>query len=424
MRALLSVYDKTGLTGFARGLSELGVELIASGGTARELADASIDHIEVGDVTGVPEMLSGRVKTLHPGIHGGILADLDDPSHRRDLEAHAIEPIGLVVCNLYPFDARPSVEMIDIGGPAMVRAAAKNHARVAVVVDPAEYEPVLAALRQNGEIDARYRARLARAAFALTASYDAAVTRWLEAREVVLGGGLEEGSPASTSSLPSNLNLSLDRCQQLRYGENPHQKGAFYRLRGAGQGWLEGATRHGGRELSYLNLFDADAAWRLCAEVAELADPVLRRLRAGLSPTRAAAVVVKHANPCGVALGRDGLTAYELAVEADRTSAFGGTVALSVPVDAVLADLIAAGPLADVLVAPGFSPDAVQVFGSKRKNMRVLAAPAPFEQALSLRGVDGGFLVQETDRLVAGRETWRIVTAAEPSPSQWADLQL
>ncbi|MGH9294163.1 MAG: bifunctional phosphoribosylaminoimidazolecarboxamide formyltransferase/IMP cyclohydrolase, partial [Acidimicrobiales bacterium] len=230
MRALLSVHDKTGLVAFARGLADLGVELIASGGTARALEDAGIAHHKVEDVTGAPEMLSGRVKTLHPRIHGGILADLDEPSHRRDLKEQGIEPIGLVVSNLYPFRSEPSVEMIDIGGPAMVRAAAKNHARVAVVVDPSTYGAVLDEIRREGEVGAEMRLLLARGAFAHTAAYDAAIVSWFDS----LGA-----SPAG--ALPASLHLALERCEELRYGENPHQRAARYRPSGGRQGIWEAA---------------------------------------------------------------------------------------------------------------------------------------------------------------------------------------
>jgi phosphoribosylaminoimidazolecarboxamide formyltransferase/IMP cyclohydrolase len=406
MRALLSVYDKTGLEALGRGLAGLGVELVASGGTSAALAAAGIEHRQVEDVTGAPEMLSGRVKTLHPRIHGGILADLDEPSHREDLAREGIEPIGLVVCNLYPFRATPSIEMIDIGGPTMVRAAAKNHAHVAVVVDPSDYGAVLDELRREGEITAATKRRLARAAFAHTAAYDAAIVAWFDSAES------PGGKAPETDALPLTLHLALERCQELRYGENPHQGGARYRDLGSGGGWWDSAVQHGGRELSYLNVFDADAAWRLVHEVRALAG-------AG-----AAAVVVKHANPCGAAVGSSIAEAYGKAFAADPLSAFGGIVALDSPVDAALAEQIVANPLADVLVAPSFDEAALALFAGRRKNMRILEATQPRDQGLMLRQVDGGYLVQEPDRLLAGRHEWRVVTDRVPTDEQWRDAEL
>jgi phosphoribosylaminoimidazolecarboxamide formyltransferase/IMP cyclohydrolase len=398
---LLSVYDKTGLEGFAGGLAALGVELVASGGTSNALSKAGIPHRTVEEVTGAPEMLSGRVKTLHPAIHGGILADLDNASHRRDLDGLGIDPIAIVVCNLYPFGRQPSVEMIDIGGPTMVRAAAKNHAHVAVVVDPSEYGAVFDELRREGEITALTRRRLARAAFAHVAAYDAAIVSWFD-----------ETEPGSAGELPPTIHLALERAQQLRYGENPHQAGARYRLMGAAPGWWDSAVQHSGRELSYLNEFDADAAWRLVHEVA------------GLEEARAAAVIVKHANPCGAAIGADAVTAYRRAFEADPTSAFGGIVALSEPVDDELAAAVVANAVADVLVAPIYSEGARALFAERRKNMRVLEGTAPSPLGRVLRQVDGGVLVQESDRLLARRDSWRVTTALTPTEEQWRDLEL
>ena len=276
MRALLSVWDKRGLVALARGLEGLGVELVASGGTAKALEEADVAHLEVAALTGSPEMLSGRVKTLHPKLHGGILANLDDPAHVADLAAQGIVPIDLVVCNLYPFRSDPSIELIDVGGPTMVRAAAKNHAHVGVVVDPDDYAGVLAELRAHGALGAATRARLARKAFAHTAAYDAAIVTWFDA-EV-----------AATDELPETLHVTLERAEALRYGENPHQRGARYRLEGTSSFW-EGVEQHGGVALSYLNLFDADAAWRLAHELAHDAGGE-------------AAVLVKHANACGAAV--------------------------------------------------------------------------------------------------------------------------
>jgi phosphoribosylaminoimidazolecarboxamide formyltransferase / IMP cyclohydrolase len=400
VRALLSVYDKTGLEGFAGGLSALGVELVASGGTAEVLGTAGIPHRTVEEVTGAPEMLSGRVKTLHPAIHGAILADLDNGSHRADLAARQIEPIGIVAGNLYPFGRQPSIEMIDIGGPTMVRAAAKNHAHVAVVVDPADYGTVLDELRRDGEITAVTRRRLARAAFAHVAAYDAAIVAWFDS------------TGPSPDQLPPTLHIALERAQDLRYGENPHQAGARYRLIGGVPGWWDSALQHGGRELSYLNVFDADAAWRLVHELV------------GLEGATAAAVIVKHANPCGAAIGPDLATAYRRAFEGDPVSAFGGILALSGPVDDELGAAIVANPLADVLVAPGFSEGARELFAQRRKNMRALEGSPPSALGVRLRQVDGGFLVQEPDRFLSRPDSWRVVTKLVPTEQQWRDLEL
>ncbi len=410
MRALLSVYDKTGLEDLARGLVDLGWELVASGNTAAALAAVGIAHRQVADVTGSPEMLGGRVKTLHPRIHGGILADRSQPSHRRDLEEQGIEPIDLVVCNLYPFSSDPSVELIDVGGPTMVRAAAKNFAHVGVVTSPADYPEVLGELRVGGLSEATRR-RLARAAFAHTASYDAAIVDWLDGR---VGGAATAGAGTAPEgppgSLPPVLHLTLERAQELRYGENPHQAGARYRLAGQ-ETWWDGAVQHGGTALSYLNLFDADAAWRLVHELA--AD-------AGVP----AVAIVKHANPCGAAVAPDLATAYRRALECDPTSAFGGIVALGGPVTVAVADAVAAGPQADVVVAPAYEPGALDRLAARRKATRLLSAPAPEDLTRQIRGLGGSVLVQEADRFLAEPSGWKVVTRATPSEAQWRDLVL
>ncbi|MHB1508974.1 MAG: bifunctional phosphoribosylaminoimidazolecarboxamide formyltransferase/IMP cyclohydrolase [Acidimicrobiales bacterium] len=400
MRALLSVFDKTGVERLAVGLVSLGFELVASGGTSNVLLAAGIAHLSVEEVTGSPEMLSGRVKTLHPAIHGGILAEADNPRHRAELQERQIEPIELVVCNLYPFRSSPSVEMIDIGGPAMVRAAAKNHEHVAVVVDPADYEVVLDELRQAGHVTAPTRRRLARAAFAHVAAYDASIVSWFDS-----------ATPEGRGGLPSSLHLSLEHVQELRYGENPHQLGARYRSIGGDGGFWESVEQHGGRDLSYLNLFDVDAAWRLVHELAELRGSM-------------AAVVVKHANPCGAAIASDIVTAYELAFRGDAEAAFGGVVAVTGEVAESLAEAIVGNPLADVLVAPGYSEGALALFGERRKNMRALQARAPGPLRLGLRQIDGGYLVQEPDEMSARHDSWHIVTEVAPQDEQWSDLEL
>jgi phosphoribosylaminoimidazolecarboxamide formyltransferase/IMP cyclohydrolase len=401
VRALISVYDKEGLIPLAQGLEALGVEILSSGGTSAALAAAGIAHREVAEVTGAPEMLGGRVKTLHPRIHGGILADRSKPEHLADLARQQIEPIDLVVCNLYPFSSDPSIEMIDVGGPTMVRAAAKNHAHVAVVVNPADYEVVLEELRANGAVDEATRRRLARAAFAHTAAYDAAIVTWFDEADLA---GAED-------PLPPSIHLALERVETLRYGENPHQHGARYRTLNRPPGFWEETVQHGGRELSYLNLFDGEAAWRLCHE--------LQALHGG-----AAAVIVKHANPCGAAIDADLTTAYEKAFSSDPISAFGGIVALSGPIDLALAEVIVSKALADVLIAPGMSDEAIELFNAKRKNMRPLVAPAPTAELLGLRQISGGFLVHEQDRFLATRDSWRVVTERQPEESQWPDIEL
>ena len=397
MRALLSVYDKTGVVDLARGLVELGWELVSSGGTSRALADAGVPCIEVESVTASPEMLSGRVKTLHPAIHGGILADRDKPEHVADLEAQGIVPVDLVVCNLYPFLTRPSIETIDVGGPTMVRAAAKNHAHVGVVVDPAAYPAVLEELRGAGRLSTATRRRLARDAFAHTASYETAIVSWFD----TLDAG-PAGDP-----LPPTIHLSLERGQELRYGENPHQRGARYRLAGATT-WWDRVVQHGGMALSYLNLFDADAAWALVHDLGE-------------GP---AAAIIKHANPCGAAVAEGIASAYERAFDCDPMSAFGGIVALNRPVGDELAEEMTANPKADVVIAPGYSVGALERFAAKRKNMRVLEAPPPAGDPLHLRQVSGGFLVQEPYRFATGRDDWRVATKVAPTEAQWRDLDL
>ena len=390
MRALLSVYDKTGIVDLGRGLHDLGWELVSSSNTARALREAGLPVTEVADVTGVPEMLGHRVVTLHPNIHGGLLADLDNPEHVADLERHGITPIGLIVSDLYPFVERPDVETIDIGGPAMVRAAAKNHARVAVVVDPADYGAVLDELRATGSISVATRRVLARKAFAHTSAYDAAIAAWLTDGDEVL---------------PQTVSLTLDRVQELRYGENPHQAGARYRFRGA-RSWWDEAVQHGGKELSYLNLFDAEAAWRL---VHQLGD-------------RPAAVIVKHANPCGVAIADDITTAYIAAHECDPVSAFGGIVALNRPVPDALAHALAP-VFTEVVVAPSYDDAALATLTAK-KNLRVLSAAPPGARQLDHRSIDGGLLVQQADTISLDRTAWRVVTKVAPTEEQWLDLEL
>jgi phosphoribosylaminoimidazolecarboxamide formyltransferase/IMP cyclohydrolase len=408
VKALLSVYDKSGIVELARGLHELGWELLSSGGTAEAVAEAGIPVTDVAELTEVPAILGHRVVTLHPKVHGGILADRDDPEHRADMDRYGIEGIDLVVVNLYPFASDPSIELIDIGGPTLVRAAAKNHAHVASVVDPADYPVVLDELRREGAISAATRARLARDAFAAILAYDRQIAAWFDA-QVPAGDGSSAEEAAGTdevpAELPERIDLSLERREVLRYGENPHQVGARYATVGE-QGWWESAIQHGGKAMSYLNVFDADAAWRLAWSLGE-------------GP---AAVVIKHANPCGAAVADDIATAYRRAHECDPVSAFGGIVAVNRTVTDEMAEALAP-VFTEVLIAPGYEPAALERLLAK-KNLRVLEATAPAEQGLLLRPVDGGYLVQTPDTVTVDRATWRVVTEAQPSETQWADIDL
>jgi phosphoribosylaminoimidazolecarboxamide formyltransferase / IMP cyclohydrolase len=437
MRALLSVYDKTGLVDFARGLARLGWELVSSGGTASALAEAGIACTPVEEVTGSPEMLGGRVKTLHPAIHGGILADRDRPEHLADLLAQNIAAIGLVVCNLYPFTSKPSIEMIDIGGPTMVRAAAKNHAHVGVVVDPAEYAGVLEELSRDGLLGHDTRRRLARAAFAHTAAYDAAIVSWFD-----------RGTGEADGGLPPTIDLRLERTgDALRYGENPHQRGARYRQAGV-HSWWDDVVQHAGLPLSYLNLFDAAAAWELVHDLGPSgplsgqpgpsgplsgqpgpSGPLSGQpgpsgpLSGQLGPTPAVAII-KHANPCGAAVAGDLATAYRLAYECDEKSAFGGIVALNRPVDEATAAVMVGAAQADVVIAPGYASGTLEALIAKRKNTRLLQAPPPVDGQLHVRQISGGFLVQEPYRFATSRADWRVVTRLAPTEEQWADTEL
>lgn len=402
--ALLSVSDKRGLVPLAEGLLAQGYALLSSGGTAAALAAAGLPVTKVAEHTGAPEILGGRVKTLHPRIHGGILARRDDPSHRADLEAQGITTIDVVVVNLYPFRAtvadpavswETAIETIDIGGPAMVRAAAKNHADVAVLTDPDQYPAFLEALAA-GQVDGSLRRRLALAAFAHTAGYDAAIATWIDGR---LADG--PGEP---------LRLELPLRQVLRYGENPHQGARWFGE--AGVGW--GAARQlQGKELSYNNLIDLEAALTTVAAF-------------GYGPgAEPAAVVIKHTNPCGVAIGADTAEALLRALDADRVSAFGGIVALNGPVDQVAAEHLA-GLFLECVVAPSFSEEARQRLAAKA-NLRLLeldpSAVAGAAGALQLRSVLGGVLAQQADDGPADPDAWQVVSERQPSAEEWRDLR-
>jgi phosphoribosylaminoimidazolecarboxamide formyltransferase/IMP cyclohydrolase len=394
MRALLSVYDKSGVVAFAARLHELGWELISSGGTAKAIAAADVPVVDVADYTGSPPMLGHRVVTLHPRIHGGILADRNDPEHRLDLENHGIDPIDLVVGNLYPFSAQPGIEMIDIGGPAMVRAAAKNHDHVGVIVDPADYSRVADELSRTGELAAETRRQLARKAFAHTAAYDAAIVSWFDD----IADDTNAGDP-----LPDTLHLALDRVQNLRYGENPHQVGARYRF-ASETGWWDSAIQHHGKELSYLNVFDAEAAWQLAWSV-------------GADPTVA---VIKHTNPCGVASHDDVTEAYRRAHACDPVSAFGGIVALNREVPLELAEALG-NVFTEVIIAPSFTNGAMARLHEK-KNLRIIEARRPGSSTLEVRSIDGGLLVQTPDHVSVDRTDWMVATARPPTDDEWVDL--
>ena len=400
MRALLSVYDKSGIVEFARELNDLGWDLVSSGGTARVIAEAGIPVTDVADLTGFPAILGHRVVTLHPKIHGGILADPTNAEHRADMEKYGIEAIDLVVANLYPFSAEPSIELIDIGGPAMVRGSAKNHAHVAIVTDPSRYGAIVSELKSSGSLSQTTRTQLARDAFAHTAAYDAEILAWFDAGMPAKGEGVDV--PAE---LPETLTIELKREQVLRYGENPHQVGARYSTVGE-RGWWDSAQQHGGKEMSYLNVYDTEAAWRLVHSIGE----------------RPAAVVIKHANPCGVAVADDILTAYTRAHECDSVSAFGGIIALNRVVTLEVAQAIAP-VFTEVLVAPGYEPDALAALQEK-KNLRILTAVAPGAPGLSVRPIDGGYLVQTPDPVTDENSGWTVATDRAPSDSEWIDLIL
>ncbi len=391
-RALLSVFDKTGVVELAAGLADLGWELLSSGGTARVLDEAGLAVTDVADHTGSPPMLGHRVVTLHPKIHGGILADRSDPEHAAELERYGIDPIDLVVVNLYPFGSEPGLEMIDIGGPTLLRAAAKNHAHVGVVVDPDDYDRVLEELCDAGELSGPTRRELARAAFAHTAAYDGAIVSWFDS------------AGDAPPLLPPTLHVTLLRAEVLRYGENPHQPGARYR-RSDGTDWWDRTIQLGGMPLSYLNLLDAGTAWAL---VHDLGD-------------RPAAAVIKHAGPCGAAVGRDLSDTYRRAIDCDERAAFGGVVALNRVVDAGTVTRMESAPQADVVIAPGFDEGVVDRIRARRANTRILQSPVPDSPARSVRQIDGGWLVQAPAGFTTGRDGWRVVTRRRPSAREEED---
>jgi phosphoribosylaminoimidazolecarboxamide formyltransferase / IMP cyclohydrolase len=402
-QALLSVSDKTGIVELARALRALDIKLLSTGGTARLIADSGIEVTEVADYTGFPEMLDGRVKTLHPRIHGGLLARRDDAAHVAALTKHNIPTIDLLVVNLYPFAAtvakldaslEDAIENIDIGGPAMLRAAAKNYGGVAVVVDPADYPTVLDEIKADGSVSIKTRFALAKKVFAHTAQYDGAITNYLTA--------LDETN--QRTAYPTSLNLHFNKALDLRYGENPHQSAAFYRELKPSLGSLATFRQIQGKELSYNNLADADAAWE-CVKNFE----------------GVACVIVKHANPCGVALGDSAEKAYRRALSTDPTSAFGGIIALNCEIDAATAEAIGK-QFAEVVIAPSFSKDALAVFQSKDK-VRLLEVPlGNTPPGADFKRIGGGLLVQDADLGSLSQSELKIVTRAKPSEQQLADL--
>jgi phosphoribosylaminoimidazolecarboxamide formyltransferase/IMP cyclohydrolase len=397
-RALLAPFDKTRLADLARGLSELGVELVASGGTAAVLRDAGLVVTPVEDVTGFPEMLDGRVKTLHPRIHAGLLADRRKQDHVDQLAAQGIDPFDLVIAGLYPFRETVAagspfddvIEKIDIGGPAMVRAAAKNFESVAIVVNPEWYEAILDEIRLDGGIARSTRFALAAEAFAHTAAYDAAVAGWFAVEQ------------AEDGELPGFVGLPLEKVHDLRYGENPHQRGALYR-ESAGPGVLGGAEVLQGKEMSFNNWLDCHAAYELVS-----------------SFPSAACVIVKHNNPCGVALGDGPADAYRRAFECDSVSAFGGIVAFNTTVD-VASALAMRDVFTEVVVAPSFAGEAMGAF-AERQNLRIVVAPLSQPEGLDIRSLPGGALVQDRDAVREDRADWKVVSSREPTTREWADL--
>jgi phosphoribosylaminoimidazolecarboxamide formyltransferase/IMP cyclohydrolase len=414
-QALISVSDKEGVLEFAQGLNALGVTLLSTDGTARLLKDAGLAVTEVGDYTGFPEMLDGRVKTLHPKVHGGILARRDLPEHLATLQAHDIPTIDLVCVNLYPFRetvARPGVtlaeaiENIDIGGPAMVRSAAKNYAGVAVVTDPADYADVLKELKTNGgALALATRFHLAKKAFTHTARYDGMIANWLSGEPDGVEAEAEKPAPLP-SPFPERLHLAFDRAETLRYGENPHQQAAFYRDPVPAPGSIAAYRQWQGKELSYNNIADADAAWEC---VKTFAAP--------------ACVIVKHANPCGVAVASRLPEAYEKAFQTDSTSAFGGIIAFNGEVDADVVEAMSAKKhFVEVLIAPAFTQAARTLLAAKQ-NLRVLEAPlSRARNALELKRVGGGLLAQTPDDFDVRPEDLKVVTQKTPTSAQIDDL--
>jgi phosphoribosylaminoimidazolecarboxamide formyltransferase/IMP cyclohydrolase len=409
-QALISVSDKRGVVDFARALAALNVRLLSTGGTAKMLRDAGLAVTDVSDYTGFPEMLDGRVKTLHPKVHGGILGRRDLPEHLATMSEHGIAPIDLVVVNLYPFQQTvakkdctldDAIENIDIGGPAMVRAAAKNHGNdkggVGVITDPEDYAPVIEELKANGGgLSYKTRFALAKKAFTHTGRYDSAIANWLTSLD-------EDNKPAT---FPERLQLAFDKVDTMRYGENPHQSAAFYREPVAVPGSIANYQQLQGKELSYNNIADADAAW----ECVKAFDGAL------------ACVIVKHANPCGVAVAASALEAYRKAFKTDPTSAFGGIIAFNTAIDKATAEAVS-GQFAEVIIAPEITADARAVFAAKQ-NLRVLVVPlgtAP-STVFDFKRVGGGLLVQTADTARINQSDVKVVTRRAPTEAEMRDL--
>lgn len=400
-RALLSVSDKTGIVEFATALHNLGVEIISTGGTMQAIKNAGIPVTYVSEVTGFPEIMDGRVKTLNPYIHGGILAIRDNPAHLAAMDEHHIAGIDLVAVNLYPFrqtiakaavTLAEAVENIDIGGPAMIRAAAKNFHYVTVIVNPVRYGEVIAQLTAGGEIDCTSRMALAQEAFSHTAGYDACIARYLSGR---LGQGL----------FPATLQLVYEKAQDLRYGENPHQAAGFYREQHYAGPGVANAKQLNGKELSFNNIVDVEAAYALAAEFEQ-----------------PAAAIIKHTNPCGTGTGATLAEAYQKAYQSDPVSAYGGIIGVNREVDQETAQLIS-GLFAEAVIAPAFSQPALDIL-TKKKNVRLLAAglPQPDSTRLDIKAVAGGVLVQQTDMTTASRDDMKIVTRRQPAAADWEQL--
>jgi phosphoribosylaminoimidazolecarboxamide formyltransferase / IMP cyclohydrolase len=409
-QALISVSDKRGVVDFARALAALNIKLLSTGGTAKMLRDAGLTVTDVSDYTGFPEMLDGRVKTLHPKVHGGILGRRDLPEHLATMSEHGIAPIDLVVVNLYPFQQTvakkdcsldDAIENIDIGGPAMVRAAAKNHGNekggVGVITDPEDYAPVIEELKdQGGALSYKTRFALAKKAFTHTGRYDSAIANWLTSLD-------EDNKPAT---FPERLQLAFDKVDTMRYGENPHQSAAFYREPVAVPGSIANYEQLQGKELSYNNIGDADAAW----ECAKAFDGAI------------ACVIVKHANPCGVAVAATALDAYRKAFKTDPTSAFGGIIAFNTAIDKATAEAVS-GQFAEVIIAPEITADARAVFAAKQ-NLRVLVVPlgAAPGTVFDFKRVGGGLLVQTADTARIAQSDIKVVTKRAPTEQEMRDL--
>jgi phosphoribosylaminoimidazolecarboxamide formyltransferase/IMP cyclohydrolase len=402
-QALISVSDKAGVVEFATALARLGYRLLSTGGTAKLLAGRGLEVTEVAAYTGFPEILDGRVKTLNPRIHAGLLARRPDPAHMQALQDHGIDPIDLLVVNLYPFEqtiAQPdcafddAIENIDIGGPAMLRAAAKNHESVAVVVDPGDYGGIVEELQGAGAVSAATRLALAKKVFAHTARYDGAIANYLTALD----------DKAERGAFPDVLSRQWVKVQQMRYGENPHQRAAFYRERDIAPGLLAGYAQLQGKELSYNNIADADAAWDC---VRSFDEP--------------ACVIIKHANPCGVAVGTDPAEAYAKAFKTDPTSAFGGIIAFNRPVDAAAAQAVAK-QFVEVVIAPAFDDAARGVFAAKQNVRLLTVALGAAQNDFDFKRVGGGLLVQTPDVHVLNAADVKVVTAKAPTAAQLADL--